>query len=108
MLRVASLVVVLLVATAAPAAAQEPKQCVGQSLPKPPPTAAEKEQANLEDWARQRAEFGFRADLPYVRELVRRGVWEYDAAMSRSRTTGRTSRTCCCTSSAMWPSTWRR
>ena len=26
----------------------------------------------------QRAEFGFRADEAYVRELIRRGVWEYD------------------------------
>jgi hypothetical protein len=32
--------------------------CVGQSVPKPPPTTAEQEQANLEDWAHQRAEFG--------------------------------------------------
>jgi hypothetical protein len=27
---------------------------------------------------RQRAEFGFRADEAYVRELIERGVWEYD------------------------------
>ncbi|RKQ90960.1 hypothetical protein C8N24_0776 [Solirubrobacter pauli] len=82
MLRIASLVAwsaALMVA--APAGAQElPAQhvCVGQSLPKPPPTEAEKEQSNLENWAAQRAEFGFRADIPYVKELVRRGVWEYD------------------------------
>ena len=42
------------------------------------PTQAEKELADLESWAAQRAEFGFRHDIPYVRELVRRGVWEYD------------------------------
>src|SRR5689334_22991778 len=82
MLRIASLVVssaFLLIS--APARAQElPAQnvCVGQSLPKPPPTEAEKEQANLRDWAAQRAEFGFRADLAYVKELVEKGVWEYD------------------------------
>ena len=32
----------------------------------------------MESYAIQRAEFGFRADLPYVRELIKRGVWEYD------------------------------
>src|SRR3954453_14437522 len=82
MLRTASLVASLaLVAVAAtPARAQTlPPQnlCVGQSIPKPPPTAAEKEQADLENWARQRAEFGFRADIPYVKELVKKGGWEY-------------------------------
>ena len=67
--------------TAASAAAQElPSRnlCIGQSVPKPPPTEAEKEQANLESWAGTRAEFGFRADIPYVKKLVERGVWEYD------------------------------
>ena len=82
MLRIASMVASLaFVVAVAPAAAQElPPQnvCVGQSIPKPPPTEAEKEQANLENWASQRAEFGFRADIPYVKELVKRGVWEYD------------------------------
>ena len=82
MLRIASLVASLAFAAAAtPARAQTlPPQhlCVGQSVPKPPPTAAEKEQADLENWAAQRAEFGFRADIPYVKELVKKGVWEYD------------------------------
>jgi hypothetical protein len=77
MLRAALTALVLLVA-AAPAAAQQPKLCIGQGVPKPPPTPAEKRQANLEHWARQRAEFGFRHDLAYVRKLVKRGVWEYD------------------------------
>ena len=57
--------------------AQE-KLCLGQSKAAPPPTKEQKEQADLEDWAQQRAEFGFRHDIPYVQELVRRGVWEYD------------------------------
>src|SRR5690349_10473116 len=80
MLRVA-LTALITLAFAAPAAAQvlpASNLCIGQSVPKPPPTPAEKEQADLEDWARTRAEFGFRHDLPYVKELVRRGVWEYD------------------------------
>jgi hypothetical protein len=75
------LLALVVVAAAAPARAQTlPPQnlCVGQSIPKPPPTAADTEQANLENWARQRAEFGFRADIPYVKELVKKGVWEYD------------------------------
>ena len=79
--RVALLVVSLVFALAGTAGAQElPPQslCIGQSVPKPPPTEAEKERANLEDWARQRAEFGFRADIAYVKQLVERGVWEYD------------------------------
>src|SRR3954452_20902250 len=78
MLRVALTALVLLLAAAPAAAAQQPKLCIGQGVPKPPPTAAEKRQAELKDWARQRAEFGFRHDLAYVRKLVKRGVWEYD------------------------------
>jgi hypothetical protein len=82
MLRVTVLVASLAFVAAAPSAvAQElPPQnlCIGQSVPKPPPTEAEKERANLDEWARQRAEFGFRADIAYVKELVKRGVWEYD------------------------------
>jgi hypothetical protein len=68
------------VATASAHAQEPPPQnlCVGQSVPKPPPTEAEKEQANLESWAAARAELGYRADIPYVRKLVERGVWEYD------------------------------
>ena len=61
MLRLASLVTTAMLAAAAPAAAQE-KVCRGQHVPKPPPTEAEKEQANLESYAAQRAEFGFRHD----------------------------------------------
>ena len=49
--------------------------CHGQFAPL---TKEQQEQANVEDYARQRAEFGFRSDLEYVRELIRRGVWEYD------------------------------
>ena len=82
MLRVALLVGSLTFGlAAAPAVAQElPSRnlCIGQSVPKPPPTEAEKEQANLQYWASTRAEFGFRADLAYVKELVKEGVWEYD------------------------------
>jgi hypothetical protein len=47
--------------------------CHGQLAPKPPdPEAA------VKDFAAQRAEFGFRHDLPYVRYLIKQGVWEYD------------------------------
>jgi alpha-lytic protease prodomain-containing protein len=49
--------------------------CHGQLAP---PTKAERRQAALENYAEQRASFGFRSDLPYVEELIRRGVWEYD------------------------------
>ncbi|MDA0162903.1 hypothetical protein OM076_21705 [Solirubrobacter ginsenosidimutans] len=62
---------------AAPAGAQE-RVCHGQLAPPPPATQAEQEVARLQDFARQRAQFGFRYDIPYVRELVARGVWEYD------------------------------
>lgn len=78
MLRAASLASVLAATSAVAQELPPQKLCVGQSVPKPPPTEAEKERANLEDWARQRAEFGFRADIPYVKELVERGMWEYD------------------------------
>ena len=77
MVRSVFLLVAAMLIVAPPAAAQE-KVCVGQDAPKPPPTPAEKEQAELEGYAEQRAEFGFRHDLPYVKELIRRGVWEYD------------------------------
>jgi len=80
MLRVAVAGLVTL-ALAAPAAAQElpaANVCVGQNVPKPPPTPAEKEQAALQEYARQRAEFGFRHDIPYIQELIKKGVWEYD------------------------------
>jgi hypothetical protein len=78
MLRV-SLVAALaaLTVAAAPARAQE-KLCHGQLAPKPEPTKAEKELADLKSYAAQRAEFGFRHDLAYVRKLVQAGVWEYD------------------------------
>ena len=77
MFRSGLLIGLVLLAAAAPAAAQE-KVCQRQNVPKPPPTPAEKEQAELQHYAEQRAEFGFRHDLPYVKELIRRGVWEYD------------------------------
>jgi hypothetical protein len=76
-LRSGFLIAVMLLVAATPAAAQE-KVCRGQDVPKPPPTPTQKEQAELEGYAKQRAEFGFRHDLPYVQELIRRGVWEYD------------------------------
>ncbi len=75
--RIALLTALVLAVTAAPADAQE-KLCQRQLAPPPVPTQAEKELADLQSWADQRAEFGFRHDIPYVRELVRRGVWEYD------------------------------
>ena len=62
-------------ALAAPAAAATEPICHGQLAP---PTVAEKEQAEIAQYMAQRAEFGFRADEAYVRELIRRGVWEYD------------------------------
>jgi hypothetical protein len=68
-------VVLSLLAFAAPAAAADEPICHGQFAPLTP---AEQEQAEIEDYMRQRAEFGFRADEAYVRELIRRGVWEYD------------------------------
>ena len=77
MLRSGFLIGLLLLVGATPAAAQE-KVCHGQHAPKPPLTPAQKEQADLEHYAASRAEFGFRHDLPYVKELLRRGVWEYD------------------------------
>ena len=49
--------------------------CHGQFAPL---TKAQQEQANVDYYARQRAGFGFRSDPEYVRELIRRGVWEYD------------------------------
>ena len=75
--RIALLTVLALAVAAAPAQAQE-QLCRRQLAPPPVPTQAEKERADLQSWADQRAEFGFRHDIPYVRELVRRGVWEYD------------------------------
>jgi hypothetical protein len=62
-------------ALALPAAAAGEPICHGQFAP---PTRAEREQAQIQEYMRQRAEFGFRADEAYVRELIRRGVWEYD------------------------------
>jgi hypothetical protein len=76
-MRLVLLALVFLIIAAVPARAQE-KLCLGQSKPAPPPTKEQKEQADLESWAQQRAEFGFRHDIPYVKELVKRGVWEYD------------------------------
>ena len=49
--------------------------CQGQLAP---PTKAEQRQAALEYYAERRAEVGFRSDIPYIQELIRRGVWEYD------------------------------
>ena len=49
--------------------------CHGQDAPLP---AAQQEQANVESHMTTRAEFGFRADEAYVRELIRRDMWEYD------------------------------
>src|SRR3954454_7646307 len=76
MLRVAILAATVALTTAAPAAAQN--LCHGQLAPKPKPTPVQREQADLEDWAAQRAQFGFRHDIAYVRKLVKAGVWEYD------------------------------
>ena len=76
-MRLVLLALVFFIVAASPARAQE-KLCLGQSKAAPPPTKEQKEQADLESWAQQRAEFGFRHDIPYVKELVRRGVWEYD------------------------------
>jgi hypothetical protein len=76
-MRIVLLAVVFLIIAAVPARAQE-KLCGGQGKPAPPLTKEQKEQADLESWAQQRAEFGFRHDIPYVKELVKRGVWEYD------------------------------
>ena len=78
-LRSGFLIGLLLMVVATPAAAQE-KVCHGQHAPKPPLTPAQKEQADLEHYAEERAGFGFRHDLPYVKELIRRGVWEYDVS----------------------------
>ncbi len=49
--------------------------CHGQYAPLTP---EQERQAALEDYAEQRASFGFRSDIPYIEELIRRGVWEYD------------------------------
>ncbi len=49
--------------------------CHGQHAPLTP---EQKRQAELEYYADQRASFGFRSDIPYIEELIRRGVWEYD------------------------------
>ena len=49
--------------------------CHGQYAPL---TDEQQRQAALERYAEQRASFGFRSDIPYVEELIRRGVWEYD------------------------------
>jgi hypothetical protein len=75
-MRFALLALVFLTVAAAPAQARQ-NLCIGQGRTAPP-TAAEKEQSDLERWAQQRAEFGFRHDIAYVKELVKRGVWEYD------------------------------
>jgi hypothetical protein len=63
-----------LLAALALAGADEPV-CHGQLAP---PTKAEQEQAALEEYASTRAEFGFRSDIPYIQELIRRDMWEYD------------------------------
>ena len=49
--------------------------CHGQHAPL---TFEEKRQGALEYYAETRASFGFRSDLPYVQELIRRNRWEYD------------------------------
>jgi hypothetical protein len=49
--------------------------CHGQHAPL---TKEQQRQATLGDYAEQRASFGFRSDIPYIEELIRRGVWEYD------------------------------
>jgi hypothetical protein len=69
-------VLVVFAIAAAPASAQQ-KLCTGQGKTAPP-TAAEKEQADLEYYAQRRAELGFRHDIAYIKELIARGVWEYD------------------------------
>ncbi|HEY6890207.1 MAG TPA: hypothetical protein VI300_20555 [Solirubrobacter sp.] len=76
MLRIALTALVFLT-LAAPAAAQE-RICHGQLAPPPPLTQEEQDLARLKEFARQRAQFGFRHDIPFVRELVARGVREYD------------------------------
>ena len=58
---------------AAPAGAQE-RVCHGQLALQPRPSRRRR----VRDFARRRAQFGFRHDLPYVRLLIARGVWEYD------------------------------
>jgi hypothetical protein len=74
--RVAAAAILAALALAAPAAAASDEPiCHGQYAP---PTAAEQEQAAIQEYMRLRAELGFRADEAYVRELIRRGVWEYD------------------------------
>src|SRR3954468_15370287 len=78
MLRIAALGALLALTVAAgPASAQE-KVCHGQLVPKPKPTKEQQAAEDLENWAAQRAEFGFRHDVAYVKLLVKRGVWEYD------------------------------
>jgi hypothetical protein len=74
--RFALLALVVFAIAAAPASAQR-KLCIGQGRTAPP-TPAEKEQADLEYYAQQRAMLGLRHDMPYIKELVKRGVWEYD------------------------------
>jgi hypothetical protein len=62
-----------MLATAALVSALAAPVCHGQLAPKPPDP-----QAVLKAYAAQRASFGFRHDLKYVKLLVKRGVREYD------------------------------
>ena len=76
---------VLNTVAAVPAWAQE-KLCHGQLAPKPEPSKAEKESADLKSFAAQRAEFGFRHDLPYDLWLQRNGAKVKAAKCGKAKT----------------------
>ena len=90
----------LLLVAATPAAAQE-KVCRGQHAPKPPPTPAEKEQAELEHYAAAARGVRIPARHPVRKELIRRGVWEYD--VSYFPVTPAENRYCDCATARLGP-----
>ena len=49
--------------------------CHGQHAP---PTPEQERQQRLKEYAETRAHFGFRSDIPYIEELIRRGRHESD------------------------------
>ena len=53
--------------------------CQGQQAPLTP---EQERQKTLEGYADARAFFGFRSDIPYIEELIRRGRWESDVGFT--------------------------
>ena len=92
-MRLISLTITAVLLIAGPAGAQE-KLCRGQFAPEPLPS---EEINELRSHVRLRASFGFRHDVAYVKDLIRRGQWttgflEMPATRAENRYLGRRDR----------------